>query len=53
MTNASLRKRLGIKESNYPLASRIIGDTISANLIKQYAEGSASRRDASYVPFWA
>lgn len=28
MTNASLRKRLGIKDSNYPAASRIIKDAI-------------------------
>ena len=53
MTNATLRKRLGIKDSNYPLASRIIRDTIDAKLIQPYSEGSGSRRDASYVPFWA
>ncbi len=53
MSNASLRKRLGIKDSNYPLASRIIRDSIEAKLIKPYGEGSGSKRDASYVPFWA
>ena len=42
-----------IKDSNYPLASRIIRDTIDAKLIKPYSEGSSSKRDASYVPFWA
>lgn len=47
MTNASLRKRLGIKDSNYPLASRIIRDSIDAGLIKPHGEGAA------YVPFWA
>jgi hypothetical protein len=47
MSNASLRKRLGIKDSNYPLASRIIKDTIGAQLIKPHGEG------ATYVPFWA
>ncbi len=46
MTNASLRKRLGIKESNYPTASKIIKDATDLNLIK-------SKKDASYVPFWA
>lgn len=46
MTNASLRKRLGIKESNYPTASKIIKDAADLNLIK-------SKKDASYVPFWA
>ena len=49
MSNATLRKRLGIKDSNYPLASRIIKDAIEVGLIKPY-EGSGP---ASYVPFWA
>lgn len=53
MTNTSLRKRLGIKDANYPLASRIIGDAIESGLIKQHIEGSSSKRDASYLPFWA
>ena len=48
MYNATLRKRLGIKNSNYPLASRIIRDAIDAKLIRPYSEG-----DSSYVPFWA
>jgi predicted HTH transcriptional regulator len=50
--NSSLRKRLGIKDSNYPLASRIIRDTIEAKLIKPYSE-DRSKKDATYVPFWA
>ncbi|MFH1985853.1 MAG: ATP-binding protein [Pseudomonadota bacterium] len=50
MVNATLRKRLGIKESSYPLASRIISDTIDADLIRLH---SGTRRDACYVPFWA
>lgn len=53
MSNASLRKRLGIKESNYPTASKIIRDAIDANLIKQYGNNTQSRKDATYVPFWA
>jgi predicted HTH transcriptional regulator len=53
MTNTTLRQRLGIKDESYPLASRIIGDAIDAKLIKQHGEGSTSRRDASYLPFWA
>jgi len=43
MSNASLRKRLGITDSNYPMASRIIKDTIAASLIKPHAEGTGSR----------
>jgi ATP-dependent DNA helicase RecG len=53
MSNATLRKRLGIKDKGYPLASRIIKDTIDANLIKPHGEGSSSKKDAAYVPFWA
>jgi predicted HTH transcriptional regulator len=48
MTNASLRERLGIKESNYPQASRIIRDAIDGGLVRPHGEGSAN-----YVPFWA
>lgn len=50
MSNATLRKRLGIKESSYPLASRIISDAIENGLIRLH---SGTRRDACYVPFWA
>jgi len=53
MTNATLRHRLQIKDSNYPMASRIIRDTVTAKLIKPYSRGSESKKDASYVPFWA
>jgi len=53
MTNASLRQRLGIANSNYPTASKIIRDTINANLLKSNEDGGKSRRDASYLPYWA
>ena len=53
MTNASLRKRLGIKDTNYPAASRIIKDTIEVKLVKSKIAGLSSKRDASYLPFWA
>jgi len=48
LANASLRKRLGIKDSNYPVASRVIKDTIDAELIRAESEGGST-----YVPFWA
>ena len=48
MTNATLRARLNIEDKNYPLASRIIGDTVKAGLIKAQETGTTS-----YVPFWA
>lgn len=53
MTNASLRKRLGIKDSNYPAASRIIKDTINEGLIRSKRKGDGSKRDFSYLPVWA
>lgn len=53
MTNATLRKRLGIKKSSYPMASRIIAYAIDAGLIKPHAQGSGSTKNASYLPFWA
>ena len=53
MTNATLRTRLGIADRNYPLASRIITDAIEADLVRPFGEGGWSKRDASYLPFWA
>jgi ATP-dependent DNA helicase RecG len=53
MTNATLRKRLGIQKTNYPQASRIIRDALEEELIKPHSGGSESKKDASYVPFWA
>ena len=52
MTNTSLRKRFNIPEKNYPMASRIISETISGNLIKDADPGNKSKRHAKYVPFW-
>ncbi len=40
---------LGIKASNYPMASRIIKDTIIAGFIRPYQGSGVS----SYLPFWA
>jgi predicted HTH transcriptional regulator len=53
MTNSSLRERLGINQAKYTAASRIIRDAIDDDLLKPHSGGSESRRDASYVPFWA
>ncbi len=52
MSNQSLRERFVIEEQNYPMASRIISDTISAELIKDYDPESKSKKYAKYVPFW-
>lgn len=53
MSNETLRQRLNIGKSNYPLASKIIKETTEAGLIKQADTGSESFRDRRYVPFWA
>ena len=53
MTNASLRKRLGISEKNYALASRIIKESIDQNKIKI---GNPEIKNAKYIyytPFYA
>ncbi len=53
MTNESLRNRFNISEANYSIASRIIADTLAANLIKPSDPESKSKKNASYLPFWA
>jgi ATP-dependent DNA helicase RecG len=53
LTNSSLRQRFAIGQKNYPMASRIISDTIAAGLIKKFEPEFTSRKDAKYLPFWA
>lgn len=53
MTNESLRTRLGVPEKDYPKASRIIRETIQANLVKPHDPDNRSRKHAKYLPFWA
>ncbi len=53
MTNESLRNRLGINPKSYPLASRIIRDTIEAKLIRPRGDEIGFGKSASYLPFWA
>ncbi|HZL35822.1 MAG TPA: ATP-binding protein [Tepidisphaeraceae bacterium] len=53
ITNASLRQRLGIKVTNYPVASRVLRDAQDAKLIKPYAPNGEAKKDISYVPYWA
>ena len=52
MTNESLRGRLEISDTNYSIASRIISDTIAANLIR-LDDKNKSRKYAQYVPIWS
>ena len=52
LTNASLRERFGIKDSNKAVASRRIREAVDAGAIKPFDE-HAPRRLMKYVPFWA
>ncbi len=52
MTNASLRERFQIEENNYPIASRILSETIKSNLIKDADPNNKSKKHSRYVPFW-
>jgi predicted HTH transcriptional regulator len=51
MSNASLRARLAIKDSNYPMVSKIIKDTIDARLIK-LADPENKSNNRRYIPIW-
>lgn len=53
MTNQTLRQRFGIEQENYPMVSRIIGDTIEKELAKYYDPDNKSKKHAKYVPYWA
>lgn len=53
MTNTSLRERFNIAENNSAQASRIIAETVEAELIKPSDPKNKSRKLMKYVPFWA
>jgi ATP-dependent DNA helicase RecG len=53
LTNSSLRERFGISAANAAMASRIIGETLEAGLIKPDDPENRSRKHARYVPYWA
>ena len=53
MTNQTLRQRFRIEEKNYSTASRIIADTINAQLVKDFDQESKSKKFARYIPVWA
>ncbi|MBR6083718.1 MAG: putative DNA binding domain-containing protein [Salinivirgaceae bacterium] len=53
MTNTSLRKRFEISQENASMASRIIKDTIMADLIKEDNPDSTSKKYIKYIPIWA
>ena len=53
MSNASLRRRLSIPERKRYEASKIITNTVEADLIKLYDPSNKAKKLAKYVPFWA
>ena len=53
MTNSTLRERFKIAEDDYPVASRIIRDTLKAGLVKLEDPSSKSKKHARYIPFCA
>ena len=52
MTNASLRKRLGIARKNIATASRLLGEAVDAGAIV-VADPEVGTRNRRYLPFWA
>ncbi len=53
MTNASFRKRLGLKDGQYVTAWRIIDAATEKKWIKPRDSKKGSRKYAVYIPFWA
>lgn len=52
MTNTTLRDRFGIEDKNSATASRIIKDTLKAELIRCY-DDSVGNKAKKYLPWWA
>ena len=52
-TNESLRGRFGIEKKNHSMASRVIRETLATGRSKDANPASASKKLASYEPFWA
>ena len=52
MSNQSFRERMGIEEKNYPMASKIIRETLNAGLIKGYSLDNTVKKVTSYIPYW-
>ena len=52
LTNASLRDRFGVSESNSASISRLIKSAVEKDLIKSFDPESKGGKYSSYVPFW-
>lgn len=53
VNNQSVRKRFNIPKNNVSFASKIISETIESGLIKSSDPENASKKFASYIPYWA
>ena len=51
LTNTSVRERFGIKQENKAIASRLIKDTLEAEMIRLVNENIADKLRA-YIPYW-
>ncbi|MEQ8406415.1 MAG: ATP-binding protein [Oceanicaulis sp.] len=51
MSNASLRKRLGMSDKQHPQASKLISEAIEERLIRA-RDDNQGNRNARYVPIW-
>lgn len=52
MSNASLRKRFGLTDKQYPQVSIVLAEAKDAGTIRPLDEDQANR-NARYVPYWA
>ena len=53
VSNQSVRQRFNISKNNYPMAWKIISETVEAGLIKPTDPENSSKKFATYIPFWA
>jgi ATP-dependent DNA helicase RecG len=53
MTNQTIRERFQIDDRNYPMASKIIRETIDSGFIKEEDPENKSKKFTRYVPYWA
>ncbi len=50
-TDVACRVRLG--RPNHPVDSKVVRDAIDVKLVKLHGDDSQSKRDRSYMPYWA
>ncbi len=53
MTNASLRKRLGLRDAQYSVAWRVIDMAMARKWVKPRDPRNKSKKYAAYIPYWA